>query len=51
MSNQQSLPMDVHTADYFQKTKVLRSGKAWSARVWGLLFAGLTVFVLVMKAL
>lgn len=54
MSNRQSLPAGLHTADYFQKTKVLRSAgrsarrAAWSPRVWVLLFMAALVLILVM---
>jgi len=49
MSEQHTLPMDLHTADYFQKTKALRHNrKAWTARTWWVLFGLVTVFLVFM---
>ena len=48
MSNRQSLPLDLHTADYFQKTKALRGRNTWSPRVWVILFTAVLVLLLVM---
>ena len=48
MSNQQSLPIHLHTADYFEKTKALRAKSTWSRRIWILLFAAVLTFLVVM---
>jgi hypothetical protein len=54
MSNRQSLPAGLHIADYFQKTKILRSiGRstrraAWTPRIWLLLFMAAAVLLLVL---
>lgn len=50
MSNRQSIPIQLHTADYSQKAKLLKAKPAWSARVWALLFGALLIFLLIMKA-
>lgn len=51
MSDRQSFPLHLHTADYRKKTKVLRGrSSAWSPRTWGLLFAALIILVLVLMA-
>ena len=44
LSNIQSLPLHLHTSDYYQKTKALRGRETWSKRIWSLLFgAGLVL--------
>ncbi|MDX2473151.1 MAG: hypothetical protein QNL91_05535 [Candidatus Krumholzibacteria bacterium] len=48
MSNRQSLPLALHTADYFQKTKALRGRNTWSPRVWVILFMAVLILLLVM---
>lgn len=50
MSDQHTLPMDLHTADYFQKAKALRSGrKTWTPRTWLILFGVVGVVLAVLR--
>lgn len=47
MPDPQSLPIQLHTADYFQKTKALRGRSPWSGRVWAMLYgAGIMVLLI-----
>jgi len=48
MSKQPSLPIDVHTADYFQKTRALHDRNTWSPRIWWVLFGAVVLFLLFM---
>ena len=48
MSTPQSHPMQLHTADYYQKTKALRSRHTWSRGTWASLFGTAIVAYVVM---
>lgn len=52
MSEQHTLPKDLHTADYFQKAKALRNERTtWSPRTWWALFGAVVVVLILMSGL